>query len=295
MTTITKPAAVPLKAYVELMKLRIGTMIALTAVMGYVAVAPTVKPVHLLLLAVAMLLGSAASSIFNHYYDRDIDRLMARTAGRPLASGLIADPAQVLWLAAALLAAGLGLALAAFNALAALHLFLGAFVYAVVYTVWLKRRTWANIVIGGAAGSFAVLAGGAAADPQQWLLPTLLAVTLFLWTPSHFWSLALLLKEDYARARVPMLPCLVGERRTAIAILLNSVLLVAASLSPVAAGEFGPVYGVLAAALGARFLWSNWQLLRQPGPVWARKNFLGSMSYLGGLFIAVVADKLFLG
>lgn len=279
-----------IRSYVELMKLRIGAMVALMAVMGYVAVADRINPLQLVVLAVAMLLGSASSSVFNHFYDRDIDRLMARTCRRPLASGQTSHPLHVLWLAGVLLVAGCGLALLWFNAVVALHLFLGAFVYGIVYTVWLKRRTWLNIVIGGAAGSFAVLAGGAAVDPGRWLLPFLLSITLFLWTPSHFWSLAILLKEDYAKAGVPMLPVVRGDKATADAIFVNSLLLVASSLLPVAFGKLGWVYGVGALAFGGRFLWTNWAMRNDPSRLWARKNFLGSMTYLLGLFIAVLVD-----
>jgi protoheme IX farnesyltransferase len=279
-----------LRSYVELMKLRIGLMVALMAVMGYVAVADHVDPLQLAVLSLAMLMGSASSSVFNHYYDRDIDRLMSRTARRPLASGQTDHPGHVLWLAGFLLVGGCGLALLAFNMVVALHLFLGAFFYAVVYTVWLKRRTWLNIVIGGAAGSFAVLAGGAAVDPARWLLPFLLAVTLFLWTPSHFWSLAILLKDDYAKAGVPMLPVVKGDKATAWAILINSGLLVASSLLPVLVGRLGWVYGVGAGAFGLHFLWKNAQLVRTPDRAWARRNFFGSMIYLVGLFAAVLAD-----
>lgn len=280
-----------LKSYLELCKLRIGFMIALTAMVGYAAVADHLDVAHLLVLALAMLLGSAASSVFNHFYDRDIDGLMKRTARRPLVTGAMADPRAALWLAAGLLVVGCGLATFTFNWAVALHLFLGAFVYGVVYTVWLKRRTWLNIVIGGAAGSFAIMAGAAAVDPGQWLLPTVMAVFLFLWTPSHFWALAILLREDYARAGVPMLPVLVGDARTARAILLNSLLLVAASLVPWMMGGLGPVYGALAAAFGAHFLWKNWGLVKDPSHAQARRVFFGSMSYLGGVFLAVVLDK----
>jgi protoheme IX farnesyltransferase len=182
------------------MKLRIGLMVVLMAVMGYVAVADKVNPVQLAVLSLAMLLGSASSSVFNHFYDRDIDLIMKRTRSRPLASGQTQHPAHVLWFAAALLVSGCGLAALYFNIIVALHLFLGIFFYAIIYTVWLKRRHWINIVIGGAAGSFAVLAGAAAVDSSHWLLPCLLSITLFLWTPSHFWSLAILLKDDYPHA-----------------------------------------------------------------------------------------------
>jgi protoheme IX farnesyltransferase len=279
-----------IRSYVELMKLRIGLMVALMAVMGYVAVADRVDPLRLSILSVAMLLGSASSSVFNHFYDRDIDRLMTRTCRRPLAIRQTQHPRHVLWLAGFLLVAGCGMALFFFNAMVAVHLFLGAFFYAIVYTVWLKRRTWLNIVIGGAAGSFAVLAGGAAVEPSRWLLPFLLSITLFLWTPSHFWSLAILLKDDYAKANVPMLPVVWGEKVTAQAILINSVLLVASSLLPVAFGKLGWSYGLGAAGFGGWFLWNNWRLARAPNRIWARKNFFGSMIYLVGLFAAVLID-----
>lgn len=228
-----------LKGYLELCKMRIGVMVGLTAMVGYGAVAPQVDGVALLVLAVAMILGSASSSVFNHFYDRDLDRLMVRTARRPLAQGDLENPSHALWFAAALLVAGLAMALLAFNWVVAVHLFLGAFVYGIVYTVWLKRRTWLNIVVGGAAGSFAILAGAAAADPSAWLLPLLMAVTLFLWTPSHFWALAILLTDDYRRAGVPMLPVLVGEQRCARFIFGNTVLLVGSAMLPWVFGELG--------------------------------------------------------
>jgi protoheme IX farnesyltransferase len=279
--------------YLELLKLRIGAVIALTAVVGYLAMAKSVSPFEILLLVLAMLMGSGASSIFNHYYDRDIDQRMRRTAGRPLAQGLLRHPGRVLWLAGAMLGLGVGLALFAFNKTVAIHLFLGSFVYGVVYTVWLKRRTWLNIVIGGAAGSFALLAGAAACDPASWMLPALLAAVLFLWTPSHFWSLAILLKDDYAQAGVPMLPVLVGEQRTAQWILANSLLLVGSSLLPWALGLLGPTYGALAALSGAAFLWANLKLIQTPDRRWARINFLGSMQHLLAIFLAIVIDVRF--
>jgi len=278
-------------SYVQLLKLRIGFMIALTALAGYAAVAHSMDGTRMALLALAMLLGSASSSVFNHFYDRDIDRLMKRTQGRPLASGAMANPHIALWLSGALLLAGLSLAAGIFNWMVAGHLFLGAFVYGVVYTVWLKRRTWMNIVIGGAAGSFAVMGGAAAVAPGEWLLPTLMAITLFLWTPSHFWALAILLKEDYASAGVPMLPVLVGDAKCARVIFANALLLVASTLLPPALGLQGPLYAVIAALAGGRFLWFCWLLLREPGPVRARRAFFGSMEHLTLVFLATVLDK----
>jgi protoheme IX farnesyltransferase len=280
----------PIRSYVQLMKLRIGLMVVLMAVMGYVAVADHVNPVQLAVLSLAMLLGSASSSVFNHFYDRDIDLIMKRTRSRPLASGQMAHPANILWFAAALLVSGCGLAAFYFNLVVALHLFLGIFFYANIYTVWLKRRHWINIVIGGAAGSFAVLAGAAAVDSSRWLLPFLLSITLFLWTPSHFWSLAILLKDDYSAAHIPMLPVVKGDRITSHWIFGNSILLVVSSLLPVAFGVLGKVYGAVALVLGAHFLWTNWRMVRVQSRALARKNFLESMLYLVGLFIAVLVD-----
>ncbi len=280
----------PIKAYVELLKLKIGLMISLSAVMGYVAIAHTVHYGDIALLVVAMVLGSASASVINHVWDRDIDGLMHRTQARPFPSGVIVDPAYALALAGGLLVAGIALSLAVFNVLVAVHLFLGAFFYGVVYTIWLKRRTWLNIVVGGAAGSFAVLAGGAVADPNNWLLPLLLAVVLFLWTPSHFWSLAILLKDDYARAKLPMLPVLVGEAKTAQAVLFNSTLMIVAASMPWVLGQLGWIYAIGSSLLGVALLWANWQMVKDPSRLWAKRNFIGSMQYLAGLFLAVLAD-----
>lgn len=274
----------------ELMKLRIAFVIALTAVTGYAAVADEVRLAPTLALIVAMVLGSGASAVFNHVWDRDIDARMRRTRDRPLATGAVA-PAAALAMAAGLMAAGLAVAVLAFNWVVALHLFLGAFVYAVIYTVWLKRRSWTNIVWGGGAGSFAVLAGAAAVEPTQWLLPALLAVVLFLWTPSHFWSLAILLADDYRAAGVPMLPVVAGEQRTAWLILGNSAALVTASLAPVALGLLGASYAAVAALAGAGLLALNLRLVAEPSRRWAGWNFAASIPYLLLLFVAVFIDK----
>jgi len=278
--------------YIQLAKPRIGVMIALTAVTGYLAIVPQgqVDWGHLGLLIIAMMMGSASSSIFNHFYDRDIDRLMPRTSMRPFACETVARPKLVLWIAASLLVVGCGIATYVFNPTVAAHLFLGAFIYGVVYTIWLKRRNWMNIVFGGLAGSFAVLAGAAAVNPDQWLLPMLLAVVLFFWTPSHFWALAIRLKDQYAAAGVPMLPVVVGNVLTARYIMINSILLVGSSLLPWFLGELGNIYGVGAVLLGAYLLKCNLDLLRSSDEKTAMTNFFASMKYLGGLFVAVIMD-----
>ena len=279
------------RSYLELMKLRIGFLIALSAMAGYAAVATKVDGWQLVILFVAMLLGSSGSAVFNQFYDRDLDRLMPRTARRPLAVGTVGDARRALWFAGILLLTGCLIAVFAFNWIVAAHLFAGAFVYGVVYTVWLKRLHWTNIIIGGAAGSFAVLAGAAAVDASQWLLPTLMAITLFLWTPSHFWSLAILIKDDYAKAGVPMLPVVLGDAACAKWIFANTILLVISALLPTLFGELGVLYAVVSTAFGARFLWLNWLLVRDPSRELAKRNFLFSMQYLAGVFLAVVIDK----
>ena len=277
-----------LRQGIELLKLRIAFVIALTAVTGYVAVAHEVRLGSTLALALAMVLGAGGSAAFNHVWDADIDRKMKRTRNRPLATGATSVTAALV-LAAVLMGAGLTLAVAAFNWVVALHLFLGAFVYAVLYTVWLKRRTGLNIVIGGArAASRCWPAPRRSTRP--WLLPTLLAVVLFLWTPSHFWSLAIFSSTTTA-AGVPMLPVVIGPQRTAQCILANSLALVVASLLPWALGYLGRPYGVAAAALGAGLLGLNLRLLYDPSRKWAGWNFAASIPYLLGLFLAIVVDK----
>jgi protoheme IX farnesyltransferase len=199
--------------------------------------------------------------------------------------------AHNLWVVsfAALLAASLALAFVSGGAVAALYVFLGAFTYGVVYTVWLKRRTAWNIVVGGLAGSFAVLAGAAAVDPMPQPVPLVLAVVLFLWTPPHFWSLAAARREDYAAARVPMLPVVAPDRVWTSAILLHTLALVVLSLLPLGLG-LGAIYGVAAAAGGGFFLWHSWQLYRAPSPARAMANFGGSLVQLLLLVAGVIAD-----
>ncbi len=190
---------------------------------------------------------------------------MSRTRARPFVTGALSGGALWYLLVVALLALAVGAAAVATNWPAALYVFLGAFTYGVVYTMWLKRRTWLNIVIGGLAGSFAVLAGAAAVDPTPGPAAWIFAVVLFLWTPPHFWSLASYYRQDYAAAGVPMLPVVHGDRVAARAILAHTVPLVLLSLLPVAWGS-GPFYALCAAAGGGYFIWRAWLLVRSPTP-----------------------------
>ena len=232
-----------------LFKLRIGVMIMITALVG-LAVTPGPAPAvwQVAVLALSVLVSSAAAGAFNQYAEADTDRLMARTRGRAFVTGALPHSPAWLVLIALLLASAVAAAWLVLNGMAALYTFLGAFFYGVVYTLWLKRRSSLNIVIGGLAGSFAVLAGAAAVNPQISALPMLLALVLFLWTPPHFWSLAIANQADYAAAGVPMLPVVVGPQRAAQIVFYSTVALVVASLLPAFYGA-GPIY-LIGAATG---------------------------------------------
>ncbi|HEY4775972.1 MAG TPA: heme o synthase [Xanthobacteraceae bacterium] len=274
----------------SLLKLRIGVAIAASALAGMAATnGPTLSAWQTAGLMLAVLGASGAAGAFNHYYERDLDRLMRRTRSRPFASGAL--PASPWWLAGflALLVASLLLALASGGSLAAAFVFLGAFTYGIVYTVWLKRRSTWNIVVGGLAGSFAVLAGAAAVDPAPQVTPIALAVVLFLWTPPHFWSLAAAKGEDYAAAGVPMLPILVPARAWTLAVLAHTGALVAVSLVPLGFGA-GVPYALGAGVGGAVFLWKSIALYRTPTKKAAMANFMASLAQLALLILGALAD-----
>jgi protoheme IX farnesyltransferase len=274
----------------NLFKLRIGVAIALAAAAGLaVERGPAPSGASALALVLAVLVASAAAGAFNQYVERDLDARMARTRGRPFVTGTLKHGPFWLWVIGAMIAAACLAAALAANVPAAIHVFLGAFTYGVVYTVWLKRRTWWNIVVGGLAGSFAVLAGAAAVSPVPGPEAIALAVVLFLWTPPHFWSLAIACRADYAAAGVPMLPVVVGDARAARAIFAGAVLLVAASLVPAAFG-LGWTYLALAAAGGAFFLRKCVALVRQPGRGSARAAFLASLLQLGAVLAGAMLD-----
>ncbi|MBX3636918.1 MAG: heme o synthase [Rubrivivax sp.] len=289
--TAAAPAVAPRwRTVVSVFKLRIGVLIMLTALAG-LAISPAAAPApwQVLLMALAVLLASASAGAFNQFVEADSDRLMKRTRTRAFASGALHAGPGWMALIVALLALAVGATWLALNGVAATFLFLGAFTYAVVYTLALKRRTWLNIVFGGLSGSFAVLTGAAAADPTIGTLPMLLALVLFLWTPPHFWSLAIANRDDYAAAGVPMLPVVMGVPRAARIVHANTVLLVAASLLPAFFGA-GPAY--LAAALlgGAHFLRRTHRLARDPQRGNAMRAFFASMVQLAVLVAGVAVD-----
>jgi protoheme IX farnesyltransferase len=294
-----------LRAYVESLKLRIGTFIGMAAVLGYLATLPTtpptagapaaggVAPGAIGLLFVTTLAAAAGAGALNHYLDRDLDRLMRRTSRRPLASGRIAHPWHVVTLGLSLIVMAVAFATWALNPLVALHVFLGAFTYVVVYTVWLKRRSWLNVVIGGLAGSFAVMGGGSLARPELCLPPLLFAGVLFFWSPSHFWSLAIAYRDEYAAARIPMLPAVRGAAHTARSILVNTVALVVTAALAVPLGLLGVVFAAILVPGSVWMLVTNVRLLRRPDDRrLALQNFHASNLWLLLLFVAVLADVL---
>ena len=277
---------------ISLLKLRIGVAIMAVAMAGLaVTQGPAATPGEIAALALAVLGASGAAGAFNHYYERDLDRSMRRTSSRPFASERLKPGAIWPLTFASLFAASIFLAYAASGAMSAFYVFLGAVTYGFVYTLWLKRRTPCNIVVGGLAGSFAVLAGAAAVDPAPQWAPVILATVLFLWTPPHFWSLAAAKADDYAAVGVPMLPVVAPEREWTLAILSYTTALVALSLVPLWLG-MGWIYGLGAATGGAYFLWRSYRLYTSPNARTAMANFAASLVQLLLLVTGVFLDTL---
>jgi protoheme IX farnesyltransferase len=276
-------------------KVRLGFLIMACALAG-LAVSPggELSAWQVLVLGVATLLSSAAAGAFNQLWERDLDRDMKRTRERPFATGRFA--ATGAWHAGILLVVLLSVVAAALatNVTAALYIFLGAFTYGVVYTVWLKRRTWLNIVIGGLAGSFAVMAGAAAVNAELEPAPLILAIVLFLWTPPHFWALAFACKKDYQAAGVPMLPVVVSDELSTRTILGHAIVLVALSVVPFWYG-MSWIYLASAIAGGAFFLLASWRLVLTPTIPQAWRTFAASIVQLGLLLTGAIFDNLLLG
>src|SRR3954470_768026 len=274
--------------YVELTKPRVQSLLLLTTITTmYVAGDPSLSLVALTCLGGSLSAGGAGA--VNHWYDRDIDAQMPRTATRPVPAGRIAPGAA--------LAFGIVLAILSFAVLAATvnvlsaSLALAGFLgYVLVYTVWLKRSTAQNIVIGGAAGAVPPRVGWTAGTGS--LAPTSLYLfaIVFYWTPPHFWALSLLMKDEYARVGVPMMPVVRGEDETRRQILLYTVLLVALTLLPVLFGFFGAIYAAAAVGLGAGFLTLSVRLQRRADRRAALRTYLFSLGYLAALFVSMVLD-----
>jgi heme o synthase len=274
--------------YFEMTKPKVQSLLLFTTLTTmYVAGDPSLGLVALTCLGGALSAGGAGA--INHVIDRDIDRAMQRTANRPVASGRVSPAAGLVF--------GIGLGAAAFvlvattvNLLAAVLSLSGLLGYVFVYTLWLKRSTPQNIVIGGAAGAVPPLVAWAAVTGGLTGTPLYLFAIVFFWTPPHFWALSLLMKDEYARAGVPMLPVVRGERETRRQILLYTVLLYAVSQLPFCAGAFGTTYLVASVLLGAVFIYGAARLTREPQRRNALRLYLYSLAYLAALFAAMVAD-----
>jgi protoheme IX farnesyltransferase len=287
-------AANTLKLIYHTAKVRLGFLITACAITGIVVIPDhNLAAWQVLVLGLATLVASSAAGAFNQLHERDLDARMHRTRLRPFATGRFAADAR--WFSGIAIALLLALAAAAIatNWLAAFFVFLGAFTYGIVYTVWLKRRTWLNIVIGGFAGSFAVLAGSAAAGQALAPVAVILAAVLFLWTPPHFWALAFACKEDYRAAGVPMLPVVADDSTSTLTILAHAIAVVALSLLPLRYG-MSWIYGVGAAAGGAYFIYACVRLAAAPGRTAAWRAFAASIVQLGLLVLAAILDSLLL-
>lgn len=280
---------VRLKGYARLFRLRIVALLLFTAIVTAAVAGEGSVPVDkLLFLVLAGGVASIGSGFLNHYFDRDIDAVMSRTRKRPIPSGEI-DPGRVLYLGLALIALSMMLSVK-LNLLASVFILSGALVYVVVYTLWLKRRTSLNIVVGGLSGAFAALAGWAAVNPELSLTPVLIALIIFLWTPSHFWCFAILHRENYRRAGVPMLPVVVGSGKASRYILANTIVLSIASVLLYLQGTFGSYYLAAALVSGGVFISLNLKQALAPSLGLAWRNYKFSGAYLLILLSAMLVD-----
>ena len=281
------------KKIIELFKVRISLTITLCAVSG-VFIMPHSNSFSLnqfIILIVCTFLSSASSSAFNQFYEKDLDILMPRTSQRPFATGFFKSDSYWLFIFFALLVISLSVAALYLNIATAIYLLLGAIFYGYVYTIVLKRSSIYNIVIGGLAGSFAVLAGSAAVNPMLSVPAIILSLILFLWTPPHFWSLAIAIEEDYAKAKIPMLPNLIGAKSSSYVILSQTILLVIISFVPLLF-NMGFIYLSFVLIGGLYFLWKSFILVFETTKRNAMSNFFASFIQLGLLLFACIIEGL---
>lgn len=287
---LAQPGVSRVSDYVALLKPRVMSLVVFTGLVGLWLAPGHIHPFLAAVAVAAIAIGAGASGAINMWYDRDIDTLMARTRGRPIPAGVVA-PDDALGFGVLLSIFSVALMSVATNTVAAALLAFTIGFYVFVYTIWLKRRTPQNIVIGGAAGAFPPLIGWAAVTGELAALPILLFLIIFLWTPPHFWALALYRMRDYGKVGVPMLPVVAGRATTLDHILGYALVLVMVTLVPVATGDLGIVYLVSALALGGTFVGYAWRLRRTGSDVLAMRTFRFSIVYLFALFAAMAADK----
>ncbi|WP_295814624.1 heme o synthase [uncultured Nitratireductor sp.] len=284
--------------FIALLKPRVMSLVVFTAFVG-LAMAPGVpNPLLAMISLAAIAVGAGASGALNMWYDADIDAVMGRTAGRPVPAGRV-TPGEALsfgLILSVLSVSTLGLMA---NWTAAALLAFTIFFYAVIYTMWLKRSTPQNIVIGGAAGALPPVVGWAAVTGTVSIEGLVLFLIIFLWTPPHFWALALFKSGDYERAGIPMLPNVAGHAATKTQIFVYALLLAVSGILPAVMGFAGLAYGVVATILGGGFVWYSWQVLRMPESdvsMKPAKTLFGySLLYLFVLFTALLADRLLAG
>jgi protoheme IX farnesyltransferase len=277
--------------FIALMKPRVMLLAVFTAVVGLIIAPGDLDPLLGSIAILAIAAGAGAAGVFNMWYDADIDAVMARTATRPIPSGKISR-AEALAFGVSLACSAVAVLALALNVMAAALLAFTIFFYVVVYTMWLKRQTPQNIVIGGVAGALPPVIGWAAATGEIGLEPLSLFLMIFMWTPPHFWALSLNRADEYARAGVPMLPVVAGRAATTRQILIYSVLLLPISLLPWALGFAGTIYAVSAVVSGAILVALALRLHRRDnaGHRDASRLFVFSILYLSVLFAALLAD-----
>jgi len=284
-----------LKEIFEVSKPRIIVLLVITAVTSMYAgsklVGPEIGYLEILHIIIAGSLASAGSSALNHYYDRDIDSKMKRTSNRPIPSGRIVDSRVLVYGLGASIFSVIYAALI-INYLCAFFVALGIFFYVIIYTMWLKRLNSSNIVIGGFAGSAASMAGWSAATGSIDILGFFIGFLVFVWTPSHFWCLAMKLRDDYAEANVPMLPVLIGMESTSKYILANTIILLPYSLMLYAFG-MGIVYTIIAVISGGLMLVYHYKLTKTPTSDFAWKAYKVTAPYLTIIFIGIALDAAF--
>ncbi|MGC6497309.1 MAG: heme o synthase [Candidatus Puniceispirillaceae bacterium] len=274
----------------QLLKPRVMSLVIFTGFAGMFLAPADMHPLLFVISLFAIAAGAGASGAINQWYDRDIDAIMMRTRNRPIPSGAV-EPAEALSFGLVISALSVLLLGLASNWLAAGLLAFTIFFYGVVYSIWLKRRTPQNIVIGGAAGALPPVIGWAAVSGTMPIEPLILFAIIFIWTPPHFWALALVRNEDYQRANIPMMPVVAGAPETRRQILIYALLLAPLGVLPTLIGMSSVFYGLLAGALGANFIRLAWQLFRTPSDDAARRLFGFSIIYLFLLFLALVIDQ----
>jgi heme o synthase len=284
---------------IEISKPRIIVLLVITAVTSMYAASklvsgtPQLEYLDYLHIIVAGSLASAGSSALNHYYDRDIDPKMSRTSSRPIPSGRM-NASNVLLYGLIVSCVSVIYGFFALNAISAFFIAVGIFSYVIIYTVWLKRRNTSNIVIGGIAGSAAAWAGWAAATGSMDLLGFLVGFLVFVWTPSHFWCLAMKIKDEYAQAEVPMLPVVIGMQKTSKFILGNTLILIPYSLILILIPDgLGIVYAIIASVSGGLMLVYHYKLTKTPTSEFAWKAYKVTAPYLTIIFVAVALDAAF--